>query len=318
MKYLVTFLTTLVTFVFSGGAAAQIAVPKELQGKTISIVVPWGPGGQSDVWNRITAARFKEITGLNVIVVNKPGADGQIGVAEVANSAPDGTTLLATDNGFILSPMFKDVNAVPRDKLVTVLVSYRSSQGFYVRADSKYQTFKDLLDDIKKNPNKINIGSNYPLAVVIHSRVMNQINSQSQYVNYKGQPQVTSDLLGGHLDAMIAPPIVLPQVRAGKMRALAFSSADRLAEFPTVDQISSAVPGFSFENFAGVYVPVGTPKHIVEFYNKTYREAFKDVAAQDFLKSTATRLFDGTPAEAEKFVQANENFWRPIVAKHHK
>jgi tripartite-type tricarboxylate transporter receptor subunit TctC len=111
---------------------------------------------------------------------------------------------------------------------------------------------------------------------------------------------------------------VLPQVRSGKIRALAFSSSERLTEFPKVELVKDSVPGFAFENFAGIYAPAGTPKHIVEFYNKVYREAFKDVSAQDFLKTTATRLFDGSPAEAEKFVQANENFWRPIVAKYHK
>lgn len=315
MRHLVALLATLV---FASNVMAQIDVPKELQGKTISVVVPWAAGGQSDVWNRITGARVKDLTGLDIVIVNKPGADGQIGVAEVAKSAPDGTTILGTDSGFILSPMFKDVNAVPRSKLVTVLASYRTAQGFYVRSDSKYQNLKDLFNDVKTNPGKLNIGSHYPLAKVITDRVIGEINGQVQYINYKGGPQAVTDLIGGHVDVIVAPPIVLSHVRSGKIRALAFSSSDRLAEFPTVGLIRETIPGFSFENFAGVYAPAGTPKHIVEFYNRVYREAFKDQSAQDFLKSTSARLFDGSPAEAEKFVQANENFWRPIVAKYHK
>jgi len=312
-------LTLLLSLSLTSTVLADIKIPKELQGKTINVVVPYSAGGNTDVWARINAAKIKDLTGLDVVVLNKAGADGLMGAHDVANAKPDGTTLLATDNGpLVLSPLFKDPNAVSRNKFVTVTCGYRNYSAFYVRADSKYLTLKDLLDDVSSNPGKVNIGAGYPLAKIIIERTLSDINGKVQIVKYKGAPQATNDLLGGHLDVIVNPPITLPQVRAGKLRVLAFSSPARLTEFPGVPVINEFVPGATFENFSGVYAPVGTPNHIVDFYNKVYREAAKDSVAQEFLKVSAANLFDGSPADAEKFVQAAEHFWKPIVNKYYK
>jgi tripartite-type tricarboxylate transporter receptor subunit TctC len=309
-------LTILLSVALSSAASAEIKVPTELQGKTINVVVPYPPGGQSDVWARLNAAKVKEITGLDIIVLNKVGADGLIGTRDVAGAKADGTTLLATDNSpLVIATLFKEPNATPRDKFVTITCGYRTPQGFYVRADSKYVTFKDLLDDAKSNPGKVNVGAGYPLARIIINRTLDD---KVQIINYKGTPPSAADLLGGHVDAIVAPPILLGQVRAGKLRPLVFSSPQRIPEFSQVPTIREFIPGVAFENFSGVYAPAGTPTHIVNFWNKVYREAAKDPAAQEFLKASAAGLFDGSAAEAEKFVAASEEFWRPIVAKYHK
>jgi tripartite-type tricarboxylate transporter receptor subunit TctC len=300
-------------------AWAQIPVPKELQGKTVTVIVPYPAGGQSDVWNRVTAGRVKELTGLNIIIINKPGGDALIGAAEAAKAAPDGLTLFGSESSpLVLSNLLQEPNAVPRNQFVTVGVSYRTSQGFYVRTESKYQNLKDLMDDVRANPGKINIGHISTVTKLVTKRTMSEINGQFQEIPYKGAAPATTDLLGGHVDVLASSPIILQQVRAGKVRALAFSGPNRLAEFPNVGLIRDQVPGFAVENFAGLWAPAGTPKHIVDFYNRAYRESYKDPAAQEFLKNTAAGLFDGTPEEAERFIQANENFWRPIVAKYGK
>lgn len=298
---------------------AQIAVPKELQGKTVTVIVPYPAGGQTDVWNRVTAGRVKELTGLNIIIVNKPGGDALIGAADAAKSAPDGLTLFGAESSpLVLSNLLQEPNAVPRKEFATISVSYRTPQGFYVRSESKYQTLKDLIDDVRANPGKINVGHVSTVTKLVAKRTMGEFNGQYQDIAYKGAPPAITDLIGGHVDVVVSSPIILPQVRAGKVRALAFSSPNRLAEFPTVGLIRDQVPGFAVENFAGLWAPAGTPKHIIDFYNRAYREAFKDPAAQEFLKNTSANLFDGTPEEAERFIQANENFWRPIVAKYGK
>lgn len=316
MKRLIAFFAALTLAL---PAWAQIPVPKELQGKTVTVIVPYPAGGQTDTWNRISAAKVKDLTGLNIIVVNKPGGDALIGAAEAAKSAPDGLTLFGSESSpLVLSNLLQEPNAVPRNQFATISVSYRTPQGFYVRAESKYQTLKDLMDDVRANPGKVNIGHVSTVTKLVVKRTMGEFNGQYQDIAYKGAPPAITDLLGGHVDVIASSPIILPQVRAGKVRALAFSSPNRLSEFPNVSLIRDQVPGFSVENFAGLWAPAGTPKHIIDFYNRVYREAYKDPAAQEFLKNTAANLFDGTPEEAERFIQNNENFWRPIVTKYGK
>lgn len=298
---------------------AQIPVPKELQGKTVTVVVPYPPGGQTDTWNRITAAKVKDLTGINIVIVNKPGGNALIGAGEVAKAAPDGLTLFGTESSpLVLGPLTKEAGFVPRDQFVTVLVSYRTSQGFYVRNESKYKTFKELVDDARANPGKINVGHVTLVTDLVLKQAMGDLGVRVQDIPYKGTAPAVTDLLGGHVDAIVAPPIVLEQVRGGKARVLAFSGPNRLPGFAQVDLLRDHVPGLAVENFGGLWAPAGTPKHIVDFYNRAYREAFKDPAAQEFLKNTAAGLFDGTPEEAERFVQASINFWRPIVAKYYK
>jgi tripartite-type tricarboxylate transporter receptor subunit TctC len=254
-----------------------------------------------------------------MIIVNKPGGDALIGAAAAAKSAPDGLTLFGAESSpLVLSNLLQEPNAVPRKEFATISVSYRTAQGFYVRSESKYQNLRDLMDDVRANPGKINIGHVSTVTKLVTKRTMGEFNGQYTDIAYKGAPPAITDLIGGHVDVIASSPIILQQVRAGKVRALAFSSPARLTEFPTVGLIRDQVPGFSVENFAGLWAPAGTPKHIIDFYNRAYREAYKDTAAQEFLKNTAANLFDGTPEEAERFIQSNENFWRPIVAKYGK
>lgn len=316
IKHIIAFFAVLILTL---PARAEIPVPKELQGKIVTVIVPYPPGGQTDVWNRVTAAKIQYLTELNIIIVNKPGNEALIGAAEAARAAPDGLTLFGADSSpLVLSNLLQEPNAVPRKKFATIGVSYRTPQGFYVRSESKYQTLQDLIDDVRANPGKINIGHVSTVTKLVTKRTMDEFNGQYSDIVYKGGAPAITDLIGGHVDAIASSPIILPQVRAGKVRALAFSSPNRVIGFPTVGLIRDQVPGFIVENFAGLWVPAGTPKHIIDFYNRVYREAYKDDAAQEFLKNTAANLFDGSPEEAERFIQSNENFWRPIVAKYGK
>jgi tripartite-type tricarboxylate transporter receptor subunit TctC len=296
---------------------AQIPVPKELQGKTVTVVVPYPPGGQSDNWNRLTAAKVRELTGLNIVIVNKSGGNGLIGAAEVAKAKPDGLTLLGSESSpLVLGPLTQEPGFVPRDQFVTILASYKTSQGFYVRADSKYKNFKELLDDAKKEPGKLNIAYVTLVTELVLKQTAGELGLKVSQIPYKGTGPAITDLLGGHVDALVAPPVVLEQVRGGKARVLAFSGPNRLPGLANVDLLKEFVPGLIVENFGGMWAPAGTPKHIVDFYNRVYREAFRDPASQEFLRAGAAGLFDGSPEEAERFVQSNVNFWRPIVAKY--
>lgn len=316
MKQLVALFAALIVAV---PAWSKLEVPKELQGRTVAVVVPYAAGGQSDGWNRILAARIKENTGLDMVIVNKPGAEALIGTSFVARAPADGTTLLGAESSpLVLAPLLKDPNAVPRDRFVTINVGYLSAQGFYVRTDSKYRTLKDLMDDVQANPGRVNIGHSHIMSKLMVQRTMGEINGQYNDIPYKGIAPAITDLLGGHVDVIVGAPIVLQQVRAGKVRVLAFSSPKRLEEFPQVGLIRDRVPGFAVENFGGVWAPAGTPRHIVDFFNQAYRQAARDPASQEFLKNTAAGLFDGTPEEAERFVQNKENFWRPVVTRYVK
>jgi tripartite-type tricarboxylate transporter receptor subunit TctC len=311
-------LSILLLLFVSAFASAQ--VPAELKGQTITVIVPYGPGGGADTFNRMFANKVKQNTGLNIVVVNKAGAFATIGTREVAESKPDGLTLLGTDNSpIVFNPLVHQQGAVPRESFKAILVTVITPQGVYVKADSKYNTLNQLLEDIKKDPSKFTYGCAYQMCNLFLERLMHQINSTVVSIPYKSTPQVLMDLVNGQLSFVgTSSSDALGLTQGGKLKPIGFGTDNVVDIYPTVPLFKNSVPNFTATNFHGLYAPVDTPQYIVVYLNKVYREAMRDPEIQEQLRSRAVMAFDGSPDDAEKYITRQINNWKPIVEKFYK
>lgn len=314
MKFLISLFLTL----FSSLTFADM--PLELKNQTITVIVPYGAGGGSDTFSRMLAAKVKENTGLNINVINKPGAFATIGAKEVAESKPDGLTLLGTDNApVVMNPLMKPNNWIPRDSFVTVTLTVVTPQGFYVAADSKYNTLNELLADIKRDPNRFRYGCAYNLCNLFISRILNHNGTEVTAIPYKSTPQSLMDLISGQLSFVgTTSSDGLAMTQAGKIKPIAFGTEQRLELYPNVPLFKDSVADFTATNFHGVYAPRGTPNHIVNYLNKVYREAMQDPGIKEQFKSRAVQSLDLSPEQSERYVNRQVKIWQPVVEKFYK
>jgi tripartite-type tricarboxylate transporter receptor subunit TctC len=311
-------LTVLFLLFFTSTVFAEI--PPELKGQTITVVVPYGAGGGSDIFARMFAAKVKQNTGLNIVVTNKAGAFATIGTKEVAESKPDGLTLLGTDNGpIVFNPLIKQQGFVPRESFKAILVTVITPQGVYVKADSKYNTLNQLLDDIKKDPNNFTYGCAYQMCNLFLSRILSHIDATVVSVPYKSTPQVLTDLINGQLSFIgTSSADALGLTQGGKVKPIGFGTDVPVDIYPNVPLFKNSIPNFTATNFHGVYAPADTPQHIVVYLSKIYRDAMKDPEIQEQIRSRGVVAFDGDSIASERYITRQITNWKPVVEKFHK
>jgi tripartite-type tricarboxylate transporter receptor subunit TctC len=249
----------------SATASAQSGYPA----KPLKLVIPYPPGGGTDITARAMAQRLSEFLGQSVIIENKPGATGMIGAASVARSAPDGYTVLfgAASEMAINASLFKNMSYDPRTDFEPVTLVATFPLVFLAPATAS-QSLPDLIELARTKPDSVSygsIGSGSPqhLAAELLS---NMAKAKFLHIPYKGSGPLIQDAVGGHVSmAVSSVPPAVPLVRAGKLRALAVTSSARseaLPDVPTMAELGFA--GYEFNTWVGVAVPKGTPKVVVD------------------------------------------------------
>jgi tripartite-type tricarboxylate transporter receptor subunit TctC len=306
--------------IFSINAVASLEVPPEIKGKTVTIVVPYGAGGGSDTFSRMFATKVSAMTGVSINVVNKPGAFATIGTKDVAESKPDGLTLLGAEGGpIVFNPLMKQPNYVEKDRLVTIVVTVLTPQGIFVPANSKYNTLDELLKDVKADPKKFVYGCSYNMCNLYIERILSHIGVEVTAIPYKSSPQMLVDVSTNNIQfAGSTSSDTLTLVQGGKIKPLAFGTNQRLENYPNTPLFRDSVPGFVAVNFHGLYAPAGTPKSVVEFFNRAYREVLKDPEIKEELRKRAVLYVDLDQPSAERFVNQQIQLWKPIVEKFYK
>jgi tripartite-type tricarboxylate transporter receptor subunit TctC len=260
------------TFVATAIAALSIAVgpahAETYPSKPIHLIVPFAAGGGVDICARIVGQKMSESLGQQVVVENKPGAGTIVGAEYVARSNPDGYTFLLTTNGHTILP---SLSKLPWDPIkdftpVTMVVSYPFL--LVVNPSVPAKSLPELIALAKAEPGHLNYGSagvgtapQLAMELLKSAAAINVV-----HIPYKGNGPVTAAVLAGEiqmmLDTMVGP---LPSIRAGKLRALAITSAVRSALLPDVPTFNEAgIPGYVFEGWNGLFAPANTPKDIVE------------------------------------------------------
>jgi len=293
------------------GAQAAESYPA----KTVTIIMPYSAGGSSDILARAVAKGLSETWGRQAIVENRPGASGMIGAEVVAKAAPDGYTLLSTTSSY---PGTVAVRAKlpfdPERGLVPVAMIARAPIVLAVHPSVPAKTVKEFIAVAKKRPlnySSSGTGGNNHIAMELFSQAAG---IKMQHIPYKGIAPGVIALVSGEVDAIIASsPAVMSQVKAGKARAIAVSSAKPTPLIPGLPAIAeSGVPGFTYENWWGLFAPAGTPASIVSTLNSAVNKVLVSAEMKQLLERegaeaapmTVAQLADLLPKEIGRYRKA--------------
>jgi len=288
-------------------------------GKTITYVVPYPPGGSTDVLGRNIAQRLGPALGTTVIVDNKPGATGTIGAAFVARAQPDGYTLLGTTIGpQAIAPHL--MGKLPYDPIAgfePVITLGTIPHILVVGAGQPFQGVADLVAAGKAQPGKLAYasGGNGTILQMQAELLQQQTGARFIHVPYKGDTPALQDTLGGQVQFMFAPAAAaLPHVQAGKLRALAVTSAQRLPALPQVPTMGEAgLKDFVVEQWHAVFVPARTPAAIVQRLNAEIAKALKDPAVTALADKLGITLVGGTPGQLAALQKADSAKWAKVI-----
>jgi len=297
--------------------ASEPSFAQTFPSKPITFVVPFAAGSATDQLARALGQSVTEQTKQTVIVDNKAGASGMLAAQQVARAANDGSVVLITTNTTHAANehLYKKLSYDPVKDFAPVTGLGRGGQVLVVRADSLYKTVADLIADAKKRPGKLSFGSGSSSSRVAGEMFKQLTHTEILHVPYKSNPNAITDLLGGQIDFMITDTATgVPQIKGGKLRGLAVSTAKRnplLPELPTLDE--AGVKGYDMGYWFAAYVPAGTPAPIVARLHELLVAGTKSASAKQFFESTGTDPWTTTPDELAKFQAAEAQKWGRVI-----
>ena len=303
-------------------AATPVVSPAWAQSypsKPIRLVAPFPPGGVADVLARAIAPELQAALGQQVLVDNKPGAGGNIGAEIVAKAEPDGHTLMLasagilTINEFLYAKMPFD----PATAFAPVTVVGDMPNIVVVHPRAGVSTLKELIDKAKAQPGKLDFGSagngtTTHLAIVLLEQAAG---IKLAHVPYKGAAPAAQDLVAGQIDGLVDnPPLVLPHVRSGALKALAWAAPQRMAILPDVPTAAEAgLPGFEASSWFALVAPAGTSPEIVARLNAEAAKILKDPKMAEQFAQRGIRLVGNPAAEFAAFIPKERARWGEIV-----
>jgi tripartite-type tricarboxylate transporter receptor subunit TctC len=298
---------------FSGGAA-HAAYPDRI----IKIVVPFAPGGGTDVVARSLAQEMSKDLGVTVIIENKPGAGTIIGTQAVATAEPDGYTLLMGTFANAVNPgLYAKLPYDQHRDLTAVALVARSFSIVVVNPKSPIKSITDLIAAAKADPDKLSYGT-YGTGTSAHlagELFKHMANVNLTTVPYKGSAPAITDLMSGQIQVMFTTVAsAAGLVEAGQLRALAVTSAERSPAFPNLPTVAEAgVPGYDAEAWYGLFAPAKTPPEIIDRLNKAAANAVKAEAFKKLSVNEGLILVASPPSELDRYFREEEDRWRKVI-----
>jgi tripartite-type tricarboxylate transporter receptor subunit TctC len=297
-----------------GSGAALAGYPDRI----VKIVVPFAPGGGTDVIARTLAQEMARDLGVSVIIENKPGAGTIIGTQAVAASDPDGYTLLmGTFSHAVNLSLNPKLPYDPHKDFAPVALIARSFNFVVVNPKSQIKSIADLIAAAKADPEKLSYGT-YGTGTSAHlagELFKNLARVNLTTVPYKGAAPAITDLIGGQIQVMFTTVASAASlIEAGQLRALAVTSVERSPAFPQLPTVAEAgVPGYAAESWYGLFAPAKTPADVIDRLNKSaatavQSEAFKKLGVNEGLAVVAR-----PPAELDRYVRGEEERWRKVI-----
>ncbi|MDR2336065.1 MAG: tripartite tricarboxylate transporter substrate binding protein [Burkholderiaceae bacterium] len=284
----------------------------------IRLIVPFAPGGAVDQTARIIGATLGEKLGQSIVIENKPGASGSLGAGDLHRSRPDGYTLmLALDSQAVNHHTVKNL---PFDTFkdfdyLSLLVT--TPQVLVTRNELPVKSFDELVAYLKAHPKSSYGSAGTASAGHVNSAQLSLAKGlKTEHVPYKGAAPLLTDLLGGHIDyAFAGLSVMLPQIKAGKLRALAVSSPRRSALLPDVPAMNELVPGFEFPTWIGLVAPPGLPPQVRSRILKATQETMHDPLVEKKFAENAFDVVNGTPEEFSARVRKDSDVMADLVKR---
>jgi tripartite-type tricarboxylate transporter receptor subunit TctC len=314
-----TLVRALATVALSLCATAAIAQSAPYPNKPVRIIVPYPPGGITDIAGRAVAQHLSETMGHRFIVENRAGAGGTIGAEAAARSAADGYTLFigtSATNGTNPST-FARLPYNPTKDFAPVALIASAPLLVVVNPTLPVKSLSDLVAYLKANPNKASYastgtGGSVHLTVELFKLMTG---TQIVHIPYKGSSPGLTDLAGGHIQLMFDNmPSAFPQAQAGRLKALAVTSSRRSSLAPDLPTVAEAgVPGFSSTSWVGLYAPAGTPAEIITRLSASVNQGLKNPALQENFRKLGLDVNGGTPEDLARHQKAEIEKWANVV-----
>ncbi|MDD0811537.1 tripartite tricarboxylate transporter substrate binding protein [Curvibacter sp. RS43] len=288
--------------------------------RPIRIVVPFAPGGGTDLVARSMSVAMGQELGQSVIIENKPGGATLIGTDAVAKSAPDGYTLVMATLAHVVNPTIQPKLPYAHDKaFAPVMLVGVSPNVLVVNPKSPYKTVQDIINAAKASPGKLSFASQGAgtSAHLAGELFKNLSGTFILHIPYRGAGPALTDLMGGQVDMMFATASAVGNlIESGKLRAIAVttearSKARNLANLPTIAE--SGVPGYVADSWYGLFAPAATPKDIVTRLNAAANKAVQTEAFKKQLENEGLVIKGGTPQDFDAYAKREEGRWRKVV-----
>ena len=304
---------------FAHAQATSPTAPAAYPNKPIRLIVPFPPGGATDIIGRTLAQKLVTQLGQTVIVENRPGAGGTVGSGELLKAAPDGYTLLlgTTSTHSIAPHLYKNLGYVAERDFTPISEVATATNVLVVAPNLQVADVRQLVALAKAQPDKLNYASSGNGTIVhLQSELFKQIsNTRITHVPYKGTALAMPDVMSGQVQ-MIFDSIVsaLPHINGGKVRALAVTSAKRsplLPNIPTV--IESGLPGYEVNTYYGLYAPARTPSDIIDRLQREVAKAVQSAEVKDRFATQGAEPVGGTPAALAQTMRAEAEKWKRVI-----
>jgi tripartite-type tricarboxylate transporter receptor subunit TctC len=294
------------------------AVPTEAADfpeKEIQIIIPWAPGGATDLIFRALAASTEKYLGKAVVIVNRAGGGGAVGYTEGMKARPDGYTLTTAVTPLAILPHQVKTAFTYKD-FETIINVVRDPAMFLVRAEAPWKTTKEFLEQAKKNPGMISVG-NSGSGGGVHLIAMAFEKAMGVKFNHipfsGGGPSVTA-LLGGHINAVsVSPPEGISQVQAGKLRIIALFSEKRFDMFPDVPTCKEQGLNFAMGQWRGLAAPKGTPPAGIQKLHDAFKKGMEDAGFRKNAKDMAVNLEYLSSSDFAKVIAEDDEFYGKLV-----
>ena len=288
--------------------------------KAIRFVVPYTAGGTSDAIARQVGQRLSDALKQPVIIENKGGAGGTVGTAQAAAAPADGHTVLVTLSSHAINPgLYKSLSYDTEKDFKAITLLANGPQILAIHPKIPVNTLKEYLDWLKQNPAESNYasgGQGTPghLAAELLSSMAGL---KFQHIPYRGGGAAVTDVIGGQVNAVWVTAIAaIPHIKAGRLKALAVTTKDRIAALPNVPTVAeSGYPGYAVDAWVGMFVPAATPQATVDTLYKSTMVALANPELKAALLAQGSEIIGNSPAETTTAVSAEIKLWRKLIAE---
>jgi tripartite-type tricarboxylate transporter receptor subunit TctC len=300
------------------GVAASPAIAQEVPNRTITMIVPFPPGGGNDTMARIVAAKLATALGQQVVVDNRPGANGVIAMRGAARAAPDGTTIVFANTSSTTINLALNPNAGydTRKDFAPIGMFASTSIGIIAHPSLAANNIAEFIALAKREPGKLSIGTSPPGSGSHLSAELFKVRTgiEVTYVPYKGAAALNNDLIGGHIPAVFSVlPASLGAIRAGHLKVLAMTGTARIPLLPDVPTVAETIPGFEAVLRYGLLVPAGTPRPMIVRLNKELRTLAAAADVQERINNEAGSAMTSTPEEYAAEIVREDALWGPLI-----